>query len=73
MSAFRLFIQDFWEGVRSSLLSGDVSLAWSIWSYSAEVSLVHAFVSVGGPVPASGVRLGRGSASLLLQGRHTVC
>ena len=31
----------FREGVRSALSSGDVSLAWSVWSYSAEVSLVH--------------------------------
>ena len=29
-----------WEGVRSALLAGDVSSAWSIWSFSAEVSLV---------------------------------
>ena len=34
----------FWEGVRSSLLAGYVSSAWSIWSFSAEVSLVGAFV-----------------------------
>ena len=50
----------FWEGIRSSLLAGDVSAAWSIWSFSAEVFLVRAFVSSGGPVPGSGFRLGRG-------------
>ena len=50
----------FWEGVRSSLLAGDVSSAWSIWSFSAEVSLVCAFV--GGPVPEAGFLLGRGAA-----------
>ena len=29
----------FWEGVRSALLAGDVSLAWNVRSSSAEVSL----------------------------------
>ena len=48
----------FWDGVRSSLLAGDVSSAWSIWSFSAEVSLVRAFVGAGGPVPEAGLRLG---------------
>ena len=38
----------FWEGIRSSLLAGDVSSAWRIWSFSAEVSLVRAFVGSGG-------------------------
>ena len=52
----------FWEGVRSSLLAGDVSSAWSIWSFSAEVSSVRAFVGSGVPVPESGFRLGRGAA-----------
>ena len=51
-----------WEGVRSGLLAGDVSSAWSIWSFSAEVSLVRAFVDVGAPVPEAGFRLGRGAA-----------
>ena len=48
----------FWESVRSSLLAGDVSSAWSIWSFSAKVSLVRAFVGAGGPVPEAGFRLG---------------
>ena len=52
----------FWEGIRSSLLAGDVSCAWSVWSFSAEVSLVRAFVGSGGPTPESGFRLGRGAA-----------
>ena len=52
----------FWRGIRSSLLAGDVSSAWRIWSFFAEVSLVRAFVSSGGPVPESGFRLGRGAA-----------
>ena len=52
----------FWEGVRSSLLAGDVSSAWSVWSFSAEVSLVRAFVGAGGPVLEAGFRLGRGAA-----------
>ena len=52
----------FWEGIRSSLLAGDVSSAWRIWSFSAEVSLVRAFVGSGGPAPESGFQLGRGAA-----------
>ena len=52
----------FWEGIRSSLLAGDVSSAWSVWSFSAEVSLVRAFVGSGGPTPEYGFRLGRGAA-----------
>ena len=54
-----------------------VSSAWSIWSFSAEVSLVPAFVSAGGPVPEAGFRLGRGAAQFrhvflgsLVLGRH---
>ena len=39
----------FWEGFRSSLLAGDVSSAWINWSFSAEVTLVRAFVGSGGP------------------------
>ena len=50
------------EGIRSSLLAGDVSSAWSIWSFSAEVSLVRAFVGSGGPAPELGFRFGRGAA-----------
>ena len=53
----------FWQGIRSSLLAGDVSSAWRIWSFFAEVSLVRAFVVSGGPVSGSGFRLGRGAAS----------
>ena len=53
----------FWRGIRSSLLAGDVSYAWRIWSFFAEVSLVRAFVTSGGPVSESGFRLGRGAAS----------
>ena len=52
----------FWEGVRSSPLAGDVSSAWSISSFSTEVSLVRAFIDAGAPVPQAGVRLGRGAA-----------
>ena len=53
----------FWRSIRSSLLAGDVSYAWRIWSFFAEVSLVRAFVSSGGPVSESGFRFGRGAAS----------
>ena len=52
----------FWEGVRSALGDGDVSLAWSVWSFSVEVFVVHAFVTAGGPLPASGALFGRSSA-----------
>ena len=52
----------FWEGIRSSLLAGDVSSAWSVWSFSAEVYLVRAFVGAGGTVSETGFRLGRGAA-----------
>ena len=58
-----------WEGVRSALLAGDVSSAWSIRSFSAEVSLVRAFIDAGAPVPQAGLRLGRGAAQL----RHVPC
>ena len=54
----------FWEGIRSSLLAGDVSSAWSVWSLSAEVSLVRAFVGSGGPTPESGFRLGSRGCSV---------
>ena len=52
----------FWEGVRSALVAGDVSSAGSVWSFSAEVSLLRALKGAGAPLPASGVRLGRGAA-----------
>ena len=62
MSPLSLVPPAFWEDIRSSLLAGDVSSAWRIWSFSAEVSLVRAFVGSGGPVPESGFGLGRGAA-----------
>ena len=52
----------FWGEICTALLAGDVSLAWNVWSFSVEVSLVRAFIAAGGSLPASGVRLGRGSA-----------
>ena len=52
----------FWEGIRSSPLAGDVSSAWRVWLFSAEVSLVRVFVGSGGPTTESGFRLGRGAA-----------
>ena len=33
----------FWEEIRAARLAGDVSLAWNVWSFSVEVSLVRAF------------------------------
>ena len=58
MSLCRSFIL----GIRSSLLAGDVSSAWSVWSFSAEVSSVRAFVGSGGPAPESCFQFGRGAA-----------
>ena len=52
----------FWDGIRGALLAGDVSLAWSVWSFVAETSLVRAFLAAGGTLPTSGVRFGRGLA-----------
>ena len=47
-----------------SLDRGDVSLAWSVWSRAAESALADAFRFSGGPLPARGLVLGRGSAVL---------
>ena len=52
----------FGEEIRTALLAGDVSLSWDVWSFSVEVSLVRAFLAAGGPMPASSLRFGRGSA-----------
>ena len=52
----------FWEEIRTALLAGDVSLAWNAWFFSKEVSLFRSFIAAGGPMPTSGLRLGRGSA-----------
>ena len=60
--SLQLVHPDFWEGVRSALLAGDVSSAWSVWSSPAGGTLVRAFLAAGAALPASGVRLGRGSA-----------
>ena len=54
----------FWEGVRSALLAGDVSSAWSIWSFSAELSLVRAFIDAGAPVPQAGFSAGASCCSV---------
>ena len=42
----------------------DVSLAWVVWSRAAESALADAFRFSGGPLPAKGLVLGRGSALL---------
>ena len=47
-----------------SLVLDDVSLAWSVWSRAAESALADAFRFSGGPLPAKGLVLGRGSAVL---------
>ena len=47
-------------GLDGALLCGHVSRAWMIWSSAAESALADAFRFAGGPVPASGLVLGRG-------------
>ena len=42
-----------------SLANGDVSLAWMIWSSAVEAALAGAYRFAGGPVPDSGLVLGR--------------
>ena len=45
-----------------SLDAGDVSRAWLVWSWAAEVALADAFRFSGGPVPTRSLVLGRCSA-----------
>ena len=40
--------------------SGDVSLAWMVWSSAVEAALADAYRFAGGPVPDSRLVLGRG-------------
>ena len=40
--------------------SGDVSLAWMVWSSAVEAALADAYRFAGGPVPDRGLVLGRG-------------
>ena len=47
-----------------SLGLDDVSMAWAVWSRAAESALADAFRFSGGPLPAGGLVLGRGSAVL---------
>ena len=47
-----------------SLGLDDVSMAWAVWSRAAESALADAFRFSGGPLPAKGLVLGRGSAVL---------
>ena len=48
----------------SSLLDGDVSSAWAVWSSAAETALADAYCFSGGLVPDRGLVLGRGTARL---------
>ena len=45
----------------------DVSLAWMIWSSAVEAALADAYRFAGGPVPDSGLVLGRVFFGLVLQ------
>ena len=57
-----------------SLIAGDVSQAWLVWSSAAEAALADAHRFSGGPVPRRGLVLGRGKASfrLVRLGGHKV-
>ena len=50
------------DGLPTSLLDGDVSSAWSVWSSAAETALADAYCFSGGPIPCRGLVLGRGAA-----------
>ena len=50
------------DGLTSSLLDGDVSSAWAVWSSAAETALADAYCFSGGPFPGRGIALGRGAA-----------
>ena len=52
------------DGLTRSLLDGDVSSAWVVWSSAAEAALSDAYRFSGGPVPGRGLVLGRGTARL---------
>ena len=47
-----------------SLLDGDVSSAWAVWSSAAESALADACCFSGGPIPSRCLVLGRGTARL---------
>ena len=49
----------------ASLASGDVSQAWSVWSSAVESALADAYRFSGGPLPSTGLVLGRGVVLLL--------
>ena len=51
-------------GLDEALEDGDVSHAWSIWSSAAEFALADAYQFSGGPVPDTGLVLGRGAFSV---------
>ena len=50
------------DGLTSSLLDGDVSSAWAVWSSAAETALADTHCFSGGFVPDRGPVLGRGAA-----------
>ena len=49
-------------GLARSLLDGDVSSAWAVWSSAVESALADAYSFSGGPIPSRGFVLGRGAA-----------
>ena len=58
----------------ASLATGDVSQAWVVWSSAVESALADAYQFSGGPLPSSGLVLGRGHASfrIVKLGGHRV-
>ena len=52
----------FLDGIWAALGAGDVSTAWRVWSFAAEVSLLSVFQLAGGPTPDGEFRCGRGVA-----------
>ena len=50
--------------LREVLGTDDVSMAWIVWSRAAESALIDAYRFSGGPLPSSGLYLGRGSAKV---------
>ena len=64
MSVFSSCLVGMPSVLDESLGLDDVSMAWAVWSRAAESALADAFRFSGGPLPAKGLVLGRGSAVL---------
>ena len=60
-----MFLGFFSEGVSATVEVGDVSTAWRVWSFAAEVSLLCALQLAGGSTPDKGFKCGPGVARFL--------